>query len=112
MTGRDRLNPSLQLDVMFRALRGDDDLTTVFPLGNYPDMAAWLHGFVDFRLSRAGKLPGQFPIPPPPGGETLERMIRGGIVLEEYHADGRRALSLNPEQNIWLNLKCRLAGGH
>jgi hypothetical protein len=84
--------------------------TTRFVLGHEPEVAAWLLSLIDFILFRQGKLAGERGIAPPPGGQALQRLIAGAVVLTGQRPDGHLALQLNPGLEARLNLTARLRG--
>jgi hypothetical protein len=108
----EHINPALSVEAQL-VCPGDGDgeaRTTRFVLGQEPEAAAWLLSIIDFILFRQGKLAGERGIAPPPGGEALQRLIAGAVVLTEQRADGQLALRLNPGLEARLNLTARLPG--
>ena len=91
----EQINPALTVEAQFLGpTRGDghgdgdgDVRTTRFVLRQEPDVAAWLLTIIDFILFRQGKLADERRIAAPPGGDALQRLIAGAVVL----ADRRRA---------------------
>ena len=73
-------------------------------------MASWLLTIIDFILFRQGKLADERRIAAPPGGDALQRLIAGAVVLADRRPDGGLALKLNPGIEVRLNLITRLRG--
>lgn len=103
-----QVNPTLSVEAEFRAKVDDGNLTTLFDLDEVPEIGSWLMSFVDLYLAKQGKLTAHNGIAPPPGGAIQDELVRGGIIFLEESADGGVALSLNPQQSIWLTVKVRL----
>ena len=110
----EHINPALSVEAQFLGPvpgDGDNDVrTTRFVLGQEPEVAAWLLTIIDFILFRQGRLAGERGIAPPPGGEALQRLIAGAVVLTDQRPDGQLALRLNPGLEVRLNLGARLPG--
>ncbi|MGI9344537.1 MAG: hypothetical protein ACR2QV_17040 [Gammaproteobacteria bacterium] len=100
----------MTVNVQFRALRDGRDLTTVVRLRQEPSLAAWLVSFADNRLAQLGRPGFSAGISPPPGGEVRQSLIDGGVIGVEQQPGGGTAMSLNPDQNVWLDVKVRVRG--
>ncbi|MBL8200626.1 MAG: hypothetical protein JNK40_06610 [Chromatiales bacterium] len=106
----ERINPALSIEAQFLGPVDGDLRTTRFVLRDEPDVAAWLLTILDFILYRQGKLPDERRIAPPPGGEPLQRLIAGAVVLADRRPDGGLALRLNPGIEVRLGVSARLPG--
>lgn len=106
----EHINPALSVEAQFLCTVDGEVRTTRFVLGQEPEIAAWLLTIIDFILFRQGKLAGERGIGPPPGGEALQRLVAGAVVLTEQRPDGQLALRLNPGLGARLNLTARLPG--
>ena len=100
----------MKVDAQFRALRDGRDLTTVVRLRDEPSLATWLVSFADNRLAQLGRPGFSAGIAPPPDGNVKRLLIDGGVILTEQRPGGGAVLSLNHDQNIWLNIKVRVRG--
>jgi len=106
----EHLNPALTVEAQFLGPVGDDVRTSRFVLRQNPEVAAWLLTILDFILFRQGKLAAEQRIADPPGGETLQRLIAGAVVLAGQRPDGGLALRLNPGVDVRLWLSARVPG--
>jgi hypothetical protein len=106
----EHINPALTVEAQFLVPVDDEARTTRFVLGQEPEVAAWLLTIIEFILFRQGKLAGERGIAPPPGGEALQRLMAGAVVLTDQRPDGQLALRLNPGLEARLNLTARLPG--
>ena len=103
----EQVNPALTVEARFVCPVEDDARTSRFVLSQNPEIAAWLLTILDYILSRLGKLAGERPIAGPPGGETLQRLIAGAVILPGQRPDGGLALRLNPgvEVRLWFSAR-------
>jgi hypothetical protein len=105
------LNPTLVVQAFFVVpVEGDTGLRTQFRLRERHDVARWLLSFLLYFLYRKGQIQTEQRIAEPPGGETREELIRGGVILVEKRPDGGPALRLNPNLEMGLYLYARRHG--
>ena len=86
----------------------EEPVLTIFDLRDRPDVARWLLSFVDVRLAKLGKLAGERRLGKLPGGDVLDALIRGNVMLAGRRPDGGPAFRLNPDLSIWLRVNVRL----
>lgn len=103
----EQVNTSLVAEVQFLAPADGDVRSSRFVLRQNPEIAAWLLTILDYVLFRQGQLAGERRIADPPGGDTLQRLIAGAVILADHRADGGLALRLNPglEAALWFSVR-------
>jgi len=105
-----QLNPTLSVEAFFAVPVAGNMRSTKFRLRNHPEIAAWLLSFVNYLLSRQGRLPGDRRIADPPDGAAREALVEGGVLLASQRPDGGLALKLNPDFAVRLSLYARVRG--
>ena len=107
----EQVNPSLSVDAYFLVPFPDDIRRTHLKLAEHPGVAIWLLSFLDYLLYKQGRIVEEQRIADPPGGATLDALIRGGVLLANRRPDGRQLLRLNSRiGELGLYVYARLAG--
>lgn len=105
------LNPTLVVQAYFMVpVEGDTALRTQFRLREHHDVGRWLLSFLLYLLYKQGQIQEEQRIAEPPGGETREELIRGGVVIVEKRPDGGPAMRLNSNLEMGLYLYARRHG--
>jgi hypothetical protein len=110
LTSSAHLNPTLSVLAYFMVQVGDDSRRTRLDLRRYPEAAAWLLSILEYILYRQGKLPEERGIAQPPGGEALQHLIDGQVILTTQRPDGGLAMRLNPAFDLRLQITARRHG--
>lgn len=106
----EQVNAAFRVEAHCIALVDDESRTTRFVLRLAPDVVHWLFGVIDYIQFELGRSTEARTLPPPPGGETLQRLVAGGAIFSSVRPDGGVALRLNPSLQIQLWLSVRVRG--
>ncbi|MEO8224490.1 MAG: hypothetical protein ABI661_06770 [Gammaproteobacteria bacterium] len=110
MNNAGHLNPTLSVQASFMVPVDGDIRRTQFALRDHPEVAVWLLTFLNYLLSKQGKLSGEWRIAEPPDGETRQALIDGGVILAQQRSDGTLGLTLNSNMHLALQIWVRRRG--